>query len=137
MTSKRETEDRGEMKVSLDEMVGRLTAGPEAERIGMVASHLGVVRAFDLQGRAVMALEVSYDKALVGSIVNETKKLEGIIDVLVEFFEGRLEIGDPILCVAIAGETRRAVFPALTQTVDRIKSEAVKKREVPVPSQQG
>ncbi len=119
------------MKASLDKMAQRLTAHPEAGRIGMIASHLGVVRAVDLEGRAVRALEVSYDNEVVDDIVNQTRNETGIVDVLVEFFEGRLEVGDPILCVAVAGETRDVVFPALMRAVDLIKSRAVKKREIP------
>ena len=38
---------------------------------------------------------------------------------------------DEVLAVAVAGETREAVFPALVQTVDRLKSEAARKREYP------
>jgi molybdopterin synthase catalytic subunit len=53
------------------------------------------------------------------------------VDVAVELFEGKHDVGDEVLAVAVAGETREAVFPALVQTVDRLKSEAARKREYP------
>jgi molybdopterin synthase catalytic subunit len=115
---------------TIQRLVDKLKDHKNAERIGMIASHLGIVRATSLDGRAVSAIEVSYEPKSVNAIINETKSLSGIVDVLVEFFEGHLNVGDEILAVAVAGETRETVFPALIKTVDRIKAEAVKKKEV-------
>jgi len=123
--------------MSLEQLIDRLRRHPESERIGMIASHLGVVRGTSLEGFSVQAIEVTYDPGCVKNIVNQSKKMDGIVDVLVETHGGRLEVGDEILAVAVAGETRETVFPALIQTVDRIKAEAVRKREVPAGSDGG
>jgi molybdopterin synthase catalytic subunit len=117
--------------MTIQKLIDQLRAHPESERIGMIASHLGVVRGTSLSGERVSALEVSYDRDVVDRILNDTKKLEGIVDVAVELFEGKHDVGDEVLAVAVAGETREAVFPALVQTVDRLKSEAARKREYP------
>lgn len=116
--------------MTIQGLVDKLKRNREAAGIGMIASHLGIVRGNSLDGRDVSAIEVSYKPEIVQSIINDTKKLEGIVDVLVEFFEGRLTVGDEILAVAVAGETRESVFPALIKTVDRIKAEAVNKKEI-------
>lgn len=117
--------------MSIQQMIDRLRHHPESRRIGMIASHLGVVRGTSLKGFSVRAIEVVYDQDLVSRIVQDTKASDGVVDVLVETHGGRLNVGDEILAVAVAGETREAVFPALIRTVDRIKAEAVRKREVP------
>ncbi|MGD8388093.1 MAG: molybdenum cofactor biosynthesis protein MoaE [Desulfobacteraceae bacterium] len=117
--------------MTIQKLIDQLRAHPESDRIGMIASHLGVVRGTSLSGERVSALEVSYDRDVVDRILNDTKKLEGIVDVAVELFEGKHDVGDEVLAVAVAGETREAVFPALVQTVDRLKSEAARKREYP------
>jgi len=118
--------------MGLQQMIERLRNHPESHRIGMIASHLGVVRGTSLEGFRVSGVDVAYDQEDVKDIVNQSKALDGIVDVLVETHEGHLEVGDEILAVAVAGETREAVFPALMRTVDRIKAEAVRKRERPV-----
>jgi molybdopterin synthase catalytic subunit len=63
-------------------------------------------------------------------IINDTKLMPGIIDVLVETYAGHLRVGDDILAVAVAGDIREHVFNALIYAVDRIKTEASKKKEI-------
>lgn len=118
--------------MSIDSLIKTLRRHPESHRIGMIASHLGIVRGNSLKGFRVQEIEVVYDEATLSNIINESKLLDGIVDVLVETKSGRLKVGDEILAVAVAGETRETVFPVLTRTVDRIKAEAVKKREFPL-----
>lgn len=118
--------------MSMNALIERLRNHPESQRIGMIASHLGVVRGTSLQGFRVSEIEVFYNQDVLANIINDSRQLEGIVDVLVEISEGLLKVGDEILAVAVAGETREHVFPALIRTVDRIKAEAVRKREIPL-----
>jgi len=115
--------------MAIQDLIERLRAHPESERIGMIASHLGVVRGTSLDGSLVQGIDVMYDHDGLESIINDTRELDGIVDLLVEIYEGHLEVGQEILEVAVAGETREVVFPALINTVNRIKTEAVKKKE--------
>jgi molybdopterin synthase catalytic subunit len=110
-------------------MIATLRGHPEARKMGMIASHLGVVRGSSRDGRKVTAIDVTYDHDRLRSIVEEMKQLPGILDIQVEIREGRLEVGDEILAVAVGGDIRENVFGALIKTVDRIKAEASKKRE--------
>ena len=116
--------------MGLHEMVLRLKAHGDAPKMGMIASHLGVVRGTSRDGRSVEAIEVSYDHKVLDGIIRDTKMLPGIVDVLVETYEGRLDVGDDILAVAVAGDIRENVFAALFKTVDRIKREASNKKEL-------
>jgi len=115
--------------MDINRMIKTLREHPESHRIGMIASHLGVVRASSRDGREVTGLEVVYDQKSLDDIIHDIKILPGIVDVLVDVTEGRLKIGDEILAVAVAGDIRENVFGALIKAVDRIKAEASKKKE--------
>lgn len=115
--------------MDLNQMIGLLKEHPDYPRMGMIASHLGVVRNTSLNGKPVQSIHVSFDKEKINKIVKEIKMMDGIIEVLVDISEGRLTVGQEIMAVAVGGDTREHVFPALIQAVDRIKSEAARKQE--------
>jgi molybdopterin synthase catalytic subunit len=110
-------------------MIQKAKAHPEAGRIGMIASHLGIVRATSRDGSRVERIQVSYDHGNLGSIMQDIKRMPGIVEVLVDTREGTLHIGDEILAVVVAGDIRENVFSALITAVNRIKAEASKKKE--------
>ena len=116
--------------MDLNKMIEKLKAHPENEKIGMIASHLGIVRGVSRNGRGVSGIEVVYDHKIINNIINDINKLQGIVEVLVDINEGHLEVGDPILAVAVAGDLRENVFPALIETVSRLKKQASKKKEL-------
>jgi molybdopterin synthase catalytic subunit len=111
-------------------MIQTLKNHPDYHKMGMIASHLGVVRENSLSGQMVTGVEVEFDEGAIIKIINETKEITGIIDVLVETNEGQLKVGDEIMAVVVGGDTREHVFPALIQAVDRIKKEGSKKKEI-------
>ena len=115
--------------MDLNTMIENMKAHPEYEKMGMIASHLGVVRGTSRDGQTVKGIEVDYDHDAVKKIVTDAKKMPGIVEVLVDTNEGDLKIGDEILAVAVGGDIRENVFPVLVETVNRIKKEAVKKKE--------
>ena len=116
--------------MDMNKAIDTLKRHPDFPKMGMIASHLGVVRSTSLNGREVKGVEVYYDQEKVLNIINETKKMPGIVEVLIETFEGRLDVGDDIMAVLVGGDTRDHVFPALVETVNRIKAEAVRKKEL-------
>ena len=116
--------------MSINNMIDTLKAHSEYSKMGMIASHLGVVRGTSLDGRKVVGIEVQLDRNVIDNIIAETKKMPGIIEVLIETSEGTLKVGDEIMTVAVGGDTRDHVFPALMAAVDRIKREGTKKKEI-------
>lgn len=110
-------------------MIQKAKAHPEAGKVGMIASHLGIVRATSREGSPVERVQVSYDHDVIDAILQDIKRMPGIIEVLVDTKEGDLSIGDEILAVVIAGDIRENVFGALITAVNRIKAEASKKKE--------
>ena len=115
--------------MDLNRLIMTLKAHPESHKVGMIASHLGIVRGSSRNGRKVSGIEVVCDHDLINKIIQDIRKLPGIIEVLVDNNEGHLKTGDEILAVAVAGDIRENVFPALIETVNRIKGEATRKRE--------
>lgn len=118
-----------EEDMNLNQMMDKIKQLPEYPQAGMIASHLGIVRGHSLNGKAVSGMEVSFDHNIIETIIHDTRKLSGIIEVLVDICEGPLKVGDEVMAVVVAGDTREHVFPALEKAVDRIKSEATKKKE--------
>ena len=116
--------------MNINEMIEKIKGHPDSEKIGMIASHVGVVRGTSRDGRDVTGIEVAYDHEKIKIILQNIKQLSGIVQVLVNTNEGNLKVGDEILAVAVAGDIRDNVFPALIKAVDHIKKDASKKKEL-------
>ena len=115
--------------MDINRMVRTLKKRTDSVKIGMIASHLGIVRGTSRAGQKVRGIEVKYDHEAIQNIIEDIKRSDGILDVLVKTNEGRLKVGDEILAVVVAGDIRENVFPALIKTVNRIKADASKKKE--------
>ncbi len=115
--------------MDMNEIIETLKAHPDYAGMGMIASHLGVVRGASLSGKKVTGIEVAFDGDAVDRIVDETKEMEGIVEVVVNTSGGRLKVGEEIMVVVVGGDTRDHVFPALMSAVNRIKAEAARKKE--------
>jgi len=116
--------------MDINRMIQTIKKHPDYPKMGMIASHLGVVRETSLDGRKVTGIEIGSDRNVIDNIVSEIKEMPGIIQVLVEAREGTLKVGDEIMAVAIGGDTREHVFPALASAVDRIKRAGTTKKEI-------
>jgi len=100
------------------------------EKVGMVASHIGIVKRYSKNGKKVKSLRVSFDKRKIKEIEERLKSDDSIAGVKIDLNEGELSPGDWIMVVVIVGEIREKVFPALINAVDMIKKEATKKEEI-------
>ena len=116
--------------MDMNKKIDSLKKHPDFHKMGMIASHLGVVRGTSLNGREVEGIEVRFDQENISKIISEIKTMPGIFEVLIETLDGRLNVGDDIMAVVVGGDTRDHVFPALVETVDRIKTEAANKKEL-------
>jgi molybdopterin synthase catalytic subunit len=115
--------------MDLNKMIERVKKNTDPSKVGMITSHLGVVRSTSRNGREVTSIEVAYDQEALKAVVRDIKNMPGIAEVLVETCEGRLNVGEEILAVIVAGDIRENVFPALVNAVNRIKKESSKKKE--------
>ena len=115
--------------MDMNKMIELLKARPDFHEMGMIASHLGVVRGTSLNGQKVTSIDVQYDSNKLAEIANDIRQMDGIVEVLIETRDGLLNVGDDIMAVVVGGDTREHVFPALMDAVNRIKAESAKKKE--------
>ncbi|HDD45147.1 MAG TPA: molybdenum cofactor biosynthesis protein MoaE [Candidatus Desulfofervidus auxilii] len=115
--------------MSLDELINKIKNCSRFSEVGMIACHLGIVRGYSRNGEPVKRIKIQVNQKIVKEIISEIKNLPGILEVLVEVKEGIFTVGEPIMAVAVAGDFREHVFPALEKLINSIKTKAVKKQE--------
>ncbi len=130
MKNRKDEVKGGVYTMNMDTIINRIKEHPLYHKMGMIACHLGVVRGTSLDGRKVKGIEVDYDQDKINLIINDIKEMPGIFEVLVDISKGRLEVGENIMLVAVGGDIRENVFPALITVVDRIKKEGTLKKEL-------
>lgn len=118
--------------MDISKTIAKMKENPAfAENVGMVLIHNGVVRAWSRKGKEnVESLEVAPDLDKIEAIRQEFLKKEGIFDIVVEAKSGRFKPGDDLLFIVVAGDLRENVKPVLADLLDRIKAEAVSKKEI-------
>ena len=116
--------------MNLSDMLGAVKAHPNYQNAGMILFHNGVVRGTSRDGKPVTELTVIADRGRLAEIIAEMKKRPGIIEVLAEVREGKLNVGADVMLVAVAGDFRENVFPVLMDTVNAIKKDVTKKTEL-------
>jgi molybdopterin synthase catalytic subunit len=119
--------------MDISKTIAELKKRPDfTENVGMMLIHNGVVRAWSRQDRSsVKAVEVSPDRAKIEEIRRHYLKFPGIYEILIEANEGLLHPGDDLLFIVVAGDIREHIKPVLAELLDRIKAEAISKREIP------
>jgi molybdopterin synthase catalytic subunit len=113
-----------------DKLLEKIRKHPDFNKIGMVASHLGIVRGHSRDGRKVTGVEVAYDMDILKDIITQIKSMPGIVEAFVDVKSGFLKVGDEVMYLAVGGDIRENVFTALIKGVEMIKKDASKKKEI-------
>ncbi|MBN1956877.1 MAG: molybdenum cofactor biosynthesis protein MoaE [Desulfuromonadales bacterium] len=101
------------------------------DKVGMVLVHNGTVRSWSRADHSqVSQIEVHADPDKIAAICSEIEQREGIFRVVVEARSGVMKPGDDLLFLIVAGDIREHVKPALADLLDRIKAEAITKKEM-------
>ena len=107
------------------------------DNVGMILIHNGTVRNWSRQGhKRVQALETTVNEVLVEKLRQEYKQKPGIYDIIIETHSGRFLPGDDLLFILVAGDVRENIKPVLSELLDRIKAEAISKKEVIIGSEE-
>ncbi len=102
------------------------------DNVGMILIHNGVVRNWSRKDKsAVSLLEVRPDFQKIEQLRQEYLQHDGIFDIVIEAHEGKFQPGDDLLFIIVAGDLRENIKPVLAELLDRVKAEAVTKREIP------
>ena len=117
------------MSLILDKLIEKIKKHPHYSEIGMIACHLGLVRGTSRNGQPVKKLSVQVNQEKLKEIITNIKKMPGIVETLVEAKQGVFTVGETLMAIAVAGDIREHVFPALEKTVNLIKSKAITKTE--------
>ena len=114
--------------LTLQELIEEVKRGPQAHRIGCILTFTGVVRGVTKNGSKVLRLEYeAYPEAAeakLEEIVEDLKRIPGVVDVRIHHFTGSLEVGEETVYVVVAAEHREEGFKALREAVERLKAEA-------------
>ncbi|PID41471.1 MAG: molybdenum cofactor biosynthesis protein [Proteobacteria bacterium] len=118
--------------MDINKTLKELKSRPDfTDHVGMILMHNGTVRGWSRRDRsAVSVIEVIPDHERIARIRNEFLQHEGIYDIIIEARSGTLKPGDDLLFIIVAGDIRENVKAVLADLLDRIKSEAVSKREL-------
>lgn len=97
-----------------------------SREIGAIAVFVGIVRG-TFRDEKVLMLEYTAHETLATKVLEEiladVKKKYGIIDAVAEHRIGRVKVGEDVMHVLVASKHRKEAFQALTELVDRIKTE--------------
>ena len=121
------------MVMDISRAIGEMKKEPGFnDSVCMILVHNGVVRGWSRKDRSsVETIDVSADTEKMNALRDEYLKKPGIYKILIEAKSGRLRPGDDLLFIVVAGDIRENVKPVLSELLDRIKSEAVTKTEIP------
>ena len=120
--------------LTMQELIEEVKRGPQAQRIGCILTFTGVVRGVARDGSKVLRLEYeAYPEAAeakLEEIVEDLKRIPGVVDVRMHHFVGSLGVGEEIVYIVVAAEHREEGFKALREAVERLKAEVpIWKRE--------
>ena len=102
-----------------------------AQNVGMILIHNGVVRAWSRKDKSqVQTIEVMADFKKIEQIRKEFEQKPGIYKIIIEAREGTFKPGDDLLFIIVAGDIRENVKPVLAEVLDKVKKEAISKKEI-------
>jgi len=110
-------------------LIEKIRAHRGFPKVGMILCHVGVVRSTSRDGRPVSGLDLKVDAHALETILLQQRSKPGIVEVLVEIQEGRLQVGDVVMHLVVAGDIRDRVIPVLEDTLNAIKKQVTHKTE--------
>lgn len=118
--------------MDISKTIAELKKHPDfTEKVGMILIHNGVVRAWSRKDSAAVAsLETVVDQERIAQLRQEYLAWPGIYEIIIETKPGSFQPGDDLLFIIVAGDLREHVKPVLSELLDRIKAEAVRKKEL-------
>ncbi len=102
------------------------------DNVGMILIHNGTVRSWSRMDnkKQVVALEVTPDLQKIEAIRQDFLKRDGIYDIVAEAKTGTFQPGEDLLFLIVAGDIRENIKPVLAELLDRVKAEAISKKEI-------
>ena len=116
--------------MNMTHLIDTIKKHPDYNKAGMILCHNGIVRSTSRDGRKVSGLTISVDHEKLQKVLDEHKKRPGIMEILVEIAENKdLSVGADVMFLVVAGDIRDNVIPALSDTLNAIKTTVTSKTE--------
>jgi molybdopterin synthase catalytic subunit len=117
--------------MDISKTIAELKMRPDfTDNVGMILIHNGVVRNWSRQDHgAVSGLETEVNHDHIARLRKEYLQKPGIYEIIVETESGTFQPGDDLLFIIVAGDLRENIKPVLSDLLDRIKAEAITKKE--------
>jgi molybdopterin synthase catalytic subunit len=118
--------------MDISKTIAELKKRPDfTEKVGMILIHNGVVRNWSRQDHTqVSGLETEVNHEHINLLRQEYLKKTGIYEIIIETESGSFQPGDDLLFIIVAGDLRENIKPVLSELLDRIKAEAITKKEI-------
>ncbi|MGD9975279.1 MAG: molybdenum cofactor biosynthesis protein MoaE [Desulfatirhabdiaceae bacterium] len=116
--------------MNLQSMIDQIKKHHDADKIGMILCHNGIVRATSRDGRKVSGLRITVDHAKLKQVIDHNRKTPGIVEILVHIVENTdLSVGDDVMFLVVAGDIRDTVITVLQNTLNTIKETVTQKTQ--------
>ena len=77
-------------KMALEDVIRKIKSNPDYRKCGMILYHNGIVRETSGDGEAVKTLKIHVDYPALERLISEQKKKDGIVDIIVEIYDGKV-----------------------------------------------
>jgi molybdopterin synthase catalytic subunit len=116
--------------MDINRLIETVKKHPDYNNAGMILCHNGVVRGSSRNGQKVSGLRVQVDNEKLASIIDDHKKRNGIIEILIEINGDRdLSVGDDVMLLVVAGDIRENVISTLSDVLNAVKKTVTSKTE--------
>jgi molybdopterin synthase catalytic subunit len=122
----------GRQRMDISKAIAEMKKRPDfTENVGMILIHNGTVRGWSRSDHAnITGLETIVDTQKIEQLRREYLERPGIYDIMIEARSGQFLPGDDLLFILVAGDIRENIKPVLADLLDRIKAEAITKKEI-------
>ena len=116
-------------EIDLEQIIDHIKTHPAYPDSGALACFVGVVRGDAINDSNSKVTHLEYeayaDVALkrMEEIRANIKTQPGVVEVAIHHVIDSLKVGEPSIFVVVLGKHRQEVFPALSETVERVKKE--------------
>lgn len=113
--------------INLNEMIYEIKSKLDLKKYGALAIYVGVVKG-EVNGKKVRELEYviheEFTLSKFNEIINEIKrKYKNIALIKIFHKKGCFKPGDEVIYIIVLGVSRRDVFPAISEIMERVKHE--------------
>jgi molybdopterin synthase catalytic subunit len=101
------------------------------DELGMILVHNGIVRGTSKEdNNPVKLMLLSYNKDKLDKLISDIyKKNSGIKRIVVWINEGKLNVGDDMMYVIVAGDRRINILKPFEELIEGIKNQVVQEKE--------